>query len=148
MLGSILRPRRLGREVAGRLLGLHLDLRVGGNQLVRDRHALDDLDALGVDRVVLHVAHRNEAVDAVDAEPVDHVGHQLLEARVLHAGDAFGALEVGVGAVAALLPLARVVDQELGDFAERAAFLAVVDDDARRRPVARSATQTSMPCIR
>ena len=30
-----------------------------------------------------------------------------------------------------LLPLARVVDQELGDFAERAAFLAVVDDQAR-----------------
>ena len=58
------------------------------------------------------------------------VGHQLLEARVLHAGDAFGALEIGGGRVAALLALARVVDQELGHLAERAAFLAVVDDDA------------------
>ena len=81
-------------------------------------------------RVVLHVAHRHEAVDAPHAEPVEHVRHQLLEARVLHAGDAFGALEIGRGRVAALLALARVVDQELGDLAERAAFLAVVDDDA------------------
>ena len=63
-----------------------------------------------------------------DAEPVQHVGHQLLEAHVLHAGDAFGALEVGGRLVAALLALARVVDQELGHLAERAAFLAVVDD--------------------
>ena len=77
-----------------------------------------------------------------DAEPVEHVRHQLLEAHVLHAGDAFGAVEIGVGAVAAALPLARVVDQEFGDLAEGAALLAVVDDDAdpallrglRRRP--------------
>ena len=61
---------------------------------------------------------------------MQRVRHQLLEARVLHAGDAFGALEIGRGGVAALLALARVVDQELGDLAERAAFLAVVDDDA------------------
>ena len=81
-------------------------------------------------RVVLHVAHRHEAVDPPHAEPVQRVRHQLLEARVLHAGDAFGPLEVGRGRVAALLALARVVDQELGDLAERAAFLAVVDDDA------------------
>ncbi len=57
-------------------------------------------------------------------------GIKLLKSHVLHAGDAFGAAEIGVGAVAALLPLARVVDQELGHLAERAAFLAVVDDDA------------------
>ena len=63
-------------------------------------------------------------------EPMDHVRHQLLEARVLHAGDALGALEIGRGRVAALLALARVVDQELGDLAERPALLAVVDDDA------------------
>ena len=37
---------RLRRVVAGGLLGLHLDLRVGRDQLVGDRHALDDLDAL------------------------------------------------------------------------------------------------------
>ena len=35
-----------------------------------------------------------------------------------------------LGGVAALLALARVVDQELGDLAERAAFLAGVDDQA------------------
>ena len=87
-------------------------------------------------RVVLHVRHRHEAVDAADAEPVQHVRHQLLEARVLHAGDAFGALEIGRRLVAARLALARVVDQELGHLAERAAFLAVVDDERRRRPSA------------
>ena len=37
--------------------------------------------------------------------------------------------EVCVGAVAALLALARVVDEELRHFAERAAFLAAVDDE-------------------
>ena len=65
-----------------------------------------------------------------DAEPVQHVGHQLLEAHVLHAGDAFGAGEVLGGGVAALLALAGVVDQELRHLAERAAFLAGVDDEA------------------
>ena len=61
---------------------------------------------------------------------MDHVRHQLLEARVLDAGDAFGALEIGRRLVAARLALARIVDEELGDLAERAAFLAVVDDEA------------------
>ena len=103
---------------------------VGRHQIVGDRDALDDLDALAGQRVVLHVAHGNEAVDPLQAEPVDHVRHQLLEAGILHAGDAFGALEIVRGGVAALLALAGVVDQELGDLAERAAFLAVVDDDA------------------
>src|SRR5690606_4321010 len=32
--------------------------------------------------------------------------------------------------IAALLPLAGVVDEELGDFAERASLLAVIGDDA------------------
>ena len=59
---------------------------------------------------------------------LQHVRHQLLEAHVLHAGDALGALEIGRGAIAARLALARVVDQELGDLAERPALLAVVDD--------------------
>ena len=52
-----------------------------------------------------------------------------------------------VGAVAALLALARVVDQELGHLAERAPFLAVVDDDADAALCA-VATQSSMPCMR
>ena len=65
-----------------------------------------------------------------DAQPVQHVGHQLLEAHVLHAGHALGAGEVLVGGVAAHLALARVVDQELGHLAERAAFLAGVGDQA------------------
>ncbi len=61
---------------------------------------------------------------------MEHVRHQLLEAGVLDPGDALGALEVGGGLVAAGLALAGVVDQELGHFAERPAFLAVVGDQA------------------
>ena len=70
---SILRPTvafsssavgAFGGEIAGGLLRLHLDLGVVGDQLVRDRHALADLDAGPGQRVVLHVRHRDEAVDA------------------------------------------------------------------------------------
>ena len=118
------------RVVARRLLGRDLHLRIGGHQLVGQRHALDDLDALRDERVVFHVAHRDQAIDARDAQPMHDVRHQLLEARVLHAGHAFRALEVAGRRIAALLALPRVVDQELGDLAERAALLAIVDDDA------------------
>ena len=59
---------------------------------------------------------------------MEHVGHELLEAHVLGAGDALGALEIGLRPVAALLALARVVNQELGDLAQRPAFLAIVND--------------------
>ena len=121
---------RLRRVVAGGLLGGDFDMRVGRHQFVGNRNPLDDLDALAHQRVVLHVAHRNEAVDPANAKPMQHVRHELLEARVLHTGDAFGALEVGRRGVAAFLALARVINQELGDLAERAAFLAIVNDDA------------------
>ena len=72
------------------------------------------------------------------------IRHQLLEARVLHAGDAFGPLEIGRGGVAALLALACVVHQELGDLAERAALLAIVDDEADTA-LLRLAGASSMP---
>jgi hypothetical protein len=68
-------------------------------------------------------------MDAGDAEPMQHVRHQLLKAHVAHAGDAFGALEVAGRTIATLLALARIVDEELSDLAERAAFLAIVDDE-------------------
>ena len=119
----------LRRVVAGGLLGIHLHARVRGNEVVRNRHLLDHGDALGRERVVLHVAHRRPAVDARDAEPMEDVGHELLEAHVLHAGHAFGALEVRRRAIAADLALPCVVDEELRHLAERAAFLAVVDDE-------------------
>ena len=83
------------------------------------------------DGVVLHVAHRDEPVDGAHAQPVQHVRHQLLEAHVLHAGHALGAGEVLLGAVAARLALARVVDEELRHLAQRASLLAEVDDEAR-----------------
>src|SRR3954453_1417643 len=85
---DVLLRRDVGGVIAGGLLRGDLDIGVGGYELGRDRHALDDVDALRGQRVVLHVAHREEAVDALQAEPVDGVGHQLLEARVLDAGDA------------------------------------------------------------
>src|SRR5246127_2086685 len=129
-VGQILRLRRLGRIIAGRLLGRDLDMRVSRMESVRDRYPLDDVDALASQRVMFHVAHRQEAIDPLQAEPVDHVGHQLLEARVLHARDALRALEIGGRRVALLLALARIVDQEFCDFAERAALFPVVDDDA------------------
>ncbi|CCD99338.1 hypothetical protein BRAS3809_2590011 [Bradyrhizobium sp. STM 3809] len=136
-VAKLLRLLRLQREIAGGLLRRDLDMGVGRDQLVGDRHALDDVDALADQRIVFHVAHRDEAVDPLDAEPVDDIRHQLLETRILHAGDAFGALEVSGRGVAVLLALARIVDEELGDLAERAAFLAVVDDDAEAAVLAR-----------
>src|SRR5690242_12483848 len=108
------------REIARCLLGRDLDRRVERHQPVRDRDLLDDLDALRGQRTVFEVRHRDPAVDAADPEPMKDIGHQLLKAHILDAGNAFGAVEIGVGAVAAHLPLARVVDEELGDLAERA----------------------------
>src|SRR5262249_25612100 len=126
----------LAGKITGGELGLDLHPRVRRNHVVRQRHAFVDGDALADERVALHVAHRGEAMDAGDAEPMQHVRHQLLEAHIAHAGHAFGALEIAGGTTAAFLALARVVDEELGDRAERAAFLAVIDhepDAARLR---------------
>jgi len=50
-------------------------------------------------------------------KPVHDIRHQLLESCILHACDAFGTLEILGRGVAALLPLACVVDQEFGDLA-------------------------------
>src|SRR5580700_8361410 len=139
-VGDILRLLRLGREISGGFLGLDLDVSVGGDERVRDGNALDDVDALAHQRVIFHVAHRDETVDALDAEPMHGVRHQLLEAGVLNAGNAFGALEIGRRRVAALLPLARVIDQEFRDLAQRPAFLAVIDDDAETAGLATAGT--------
>src|SRR5262245_35008497 len=134
--GGVVAARALAGEIAGGELGFDLHARVRWNHVVGQRHAFVDGDALADEGIALHVAHRGEAVDAGDAEPMQHVRHQLLKSHVAHAGDAFGALEIAGGTIAALLALARVVDQELGDLAERAAFLAIVDyesDAARLR---------------
>src|SRR5215213_6483721 len=118
--------RSFGGVVAGRLLGFDLDLSIRRHQFGRNRHPLHHLDAGAGDGIVLHVRHGHEPVDALDAEPVQHVGHELLEASILHARHAFGAFEIRRGLIATLLPLARIVDEELRDLAERAAFLAIV----------------------
>src|SRR4051812_49365304 len=68
---DVLLRRNVGGVIAGGLLRGDLDIGVGGNELGRDRHALDDVDALRGQSVMLHVAHREEAVDALQAQPVD-----------------------------------------------------------------------------
>src|SRR5438270_593154 len=65
------------REVAGSLLRLDLDSRVGWYQSVRDRDLLHDLDALPCQRVAFQVRHRDPAVDPADAEPVEDIRHRL-----------------------------------------------------------------------
>src|SRR5262249_21423888 len=112
------------------LLGRDLDMGVSGDQFLRNRNPIHDLDALPDQRVIFHIAHGDEAINAGEAQPVDHVRHQLLKSRVLYAGDAFCALEIGSSSIAILLALAGIVDQEFGDLAKCAAFLAIVHDDA------------------
>src|ERR1700736_1722960 len=121
---------RLGRVVTRGLLCRDFHMRVGRHKIVGKGHALDDFDALAGQRIVLHIAHRNEAVDSFQADPVHPIRHQVLESGVLPAGDTFSSLEILGRGIAAFLTLACVIDKKFRDFAERAAFLAIVDDDA------------------
>ena len=50
-----------------------------------------------------HVAHRHHVVDLLDPKPVQDVGHERLEAHVLHASDKLGRLEILIGRIAATL---------------------------------------------
>src|SRR5580692_810667 len=60
---EVLRLRRFGRVITRGLLGRDFNMRVGRNEIVGDRHAFDDFDALAGQCVMLHVAHRDEAID-------------------------------------------------------------------------------------
>src|SRR5260370_16587148 len=95
---------RLGRIVTGGLLCRDFHMRVGGHKIVGNWHAFDDFDALAGQRIVLHVAHGNEAVDSLQSEPVHHIRHQLLESGLLHPAYTFGALEILSPAIAPLPP--------------------------------------------
>mmetsp|Transcript_34503 Transcript_34503/g.62946 ORF Transcript_34503/g.62946 Transcript_34503/m.62946 type:complete len:479 (-) Transcript_34503:89-1525(-) len=117
--------------VACKHLGCNFNLGILRDKLWRNRHTFYDGNTGVGDRFVLHVAHRDEPVDLGHAQPVQRVGHQRLEPGVLDAGHVLGAVEVLLGPVAALLPLALVVHQVLCHLAESAALLAVVDDHAR-----------------
>src|ERR1700722_11201276 len=130
-MSEVFRLLLFRRIISGGLFGRYLDMSVSRDKLVGQRHALDDLDALGDERVVFHVAHRDEAVDAAQTKPMNDVGHQLLEPCVLDAGNAFGSFEIGARRIAAFLALAGVVDQKFCDLAQRTAFLAVIGDDAK-----------------
>src|SRR5271170_3597268 len=127
---QFLRVRHARRcEISGCLLGLDLDCRIERYESIRDRDLLDDLDTLALECRPLYVRHRHPAVYTADAEPVDRVRHQFLKTQILHPGDALSAVEIGIGAISARLSLARVVDEKFGDFTERTALLAVVDND-------------------
>lgn len=99
-------------------------------------------------------AGKAHVIDLLDAEPVQHVGHESLEAHVcgqngkegisdsllcvaelaevrrltLDTSDILGPPEV-IGSVVTSA-LASVVDEVLGDLAERATLLPEVDDDS------------------
>jgi len=104
---------------------------IGRDEIVGNGNPFDNVDALSRQCIVFHVAHRDETIDALHAEPMYGVRHELLKAGVLNAGDAFRALEISRRRIAAFLPLAGVVDEKFSDFAERAAFLAVIDNDSQ-----------------
>jgi hypothetical protein len=59
-----------------------------------------------------HVTHGDHMVDFGDAEPVQDVRHERLEAHVLDASDELGRLEVLVGRVSSTLT--QVVDEISG----------------------------------
>src|SRR4051812_17873000 len=115
-------------KIAGGLLRLHLDLCVLRNQVFGNRNAVFDFDATVNDGVVLHVAHRMEIVNLLDAKKAQAIGHELLETRVLSSRHAFGTVEISRRRVAARLAFARIVDQKLSDLAERPSLLTVVSD--------------------
>src|SRR4051794_28307813 len=75
-----------GCEITGRLLRRDLDCGIERHQRVRNGDLLHYLDALGLQRIVLQIRHRDPAVDAADPEPMKDIRHQLLKAHVLHAG--------------------------------------------------------------
>jgi hypothetical protein len=130
----------IGREVTRGLLGRDLDLRIRRDKLVRNGNALYDLHVLTNERVVFHIAHRNEPINSPQAKPMDHVRHELLEPGVLHSGHAFRALKIGRRGVATLLALTRIVNKELRNLAKRAALLSVIDDHAKPARLRRSRT--------
>ena len=119
---------RLG-EITRRPLCRHFDAGVVGNEVLGNRHSLSDLYALTNNGFELHVAHGYEAIDAADSEPVEGVRHKLLEPHVLSAGDALGAFEISLRPITPLLPFSRVVYEKLCHLAQRASFLAVINDD-------------------
>ena len=138
-----------GREVAGGHLGVHLHPRVGRDQLVGDVHALADLDARAGDRVVLHVAHRHQAVDlarcpASAARRASAPGSACPARRPRTRC----AAKYWSARVAAHLALARVVDQELGHLAERAAFLAASRTTRPTPPRCAPRMHSSIACVR
>lgn len=60
----------------------------------RDIVTLVDRDAGLHNGIVFHIAHRHHVVDLRDTEPVQDVGHERLEAHVLHASNDLCRLEV------------------------------------------------------
>src|SRR5262245_35059433 len=83
-----------GREISSCLLRFNFNMSIRRNEVRRDGYAFADLYPRLYDGVILHIRHRHKTIDTHDAEPVQHVWHQLLEPRVLNTGNAFGSLEI------------------------------------------------------
>jgi hypothetical protein len=104
-------------------------MRVVRDHVVGDWHALDDFDALTGQRIVFHVAHGNEAVDSLEPSQCTTSGINCWKRASCTPATHSVRSNTGLRH-RAFLTLAGVVDQKLRDLAERAAFLAIVDDDA------------------
>mmetsp|Transcript_51127 Transcript_51127/g.122994 ORF Transcript_51127/g.122994 Transcript_51127/m.122994 type:complete len:429 (-) Transcript_51127:1632-2918(-) len=121
--------------VASKHLCGDLDLSILGDHVRRDLHPLDDLDASGSDRIMLHVTHGDEPVNLRHTEPVQDVWHENLESRVRHARHLLCAVEILRGPVAAFLALAHVVDEVLCHLSQGAALLPEVNANSCSSPL-------------
>mmetsp|Transcript_65176 Transcript_65176/g.173780 ORF Transcript_65176/g.173780 Transcript_65176/m.173780 type:complete len:527 (-) Transcript_65176:281-1861(-) len=116
--------------VARKHLGSDLHLCILGNHVWWNLYSLHNLDARRHDRVMLHVAHGDEPVDLCDAQPVQDIGHEDLEAGVGHASHLLGAVEILGRLVTALLALTHVVDEVFCHLPKRSALFSEVYNDS------------------
>ena len=120
----------LASVVAVEHFGSDFDLGVLWDELLWDLYAVDDLYSSCNNSVVLHVGHRDEVVNFGDPKEVEWIGHEGLKSSILDACNLFGAIEVGLGRVSPLLPLASIIHQVFSHFPEGAALLAEINHKA------------------
>jgi hypothetical protein len=120
---------RLAPIVPVKHLGGDFHLGILRHHVGRNLDSIHNLDARFHNGIVLHVRHRNEIVNLGDSQKVQGIRHHGLEPRILDTRHLFGTVEIRFGRVASFLAFAGIVHEVLGDFSERAAFFAVVNDD-------------------
>lgn len=87
-----------------------------------------DGNALVDNGIVLHVGHAEHPVDFSNAQPVENVGHESLEAHVLHTRNVLRSLEVFAGPIFSSFPC--IVHKVFGHFPKGSALFAEVNDHA------------------